>query len=339
MNGRLVDVLLVDANEAFCTAAGMPCDQVRGRLARQFLPVLENRIEAMQTFLQDLGEVTKTGQPRSREVFLSNLSRYYRYQIFPLNNGLVGVIGVEITHQDQQFSHDRERLEMVEVRSLQQEAQIRIQHKIIEMREAERQQTANYLHEGLLQALIGIRYAIDEGLGIEQKDDRLARLAAVQATLQREIQGLRDYCNELRPPTLAQFGLEKTIRAYVEFYQKKHLRPTVTMSLAPDRQRLPDPHRLALFRIFQELFNRFASDPATQDIFVQFGMEPEYAMLEITHDSRWPGPTMDWVELAQQGEISLSSAMGSVEGLGGRCEIQPLPDNKNKVCIHIPVNS
>lgn len=321
MKGRLVDVLVVEANDAFCQAAGLPCEKLRGRLARQFAPVLDKKLDFLQDFLLDLSQALETGQPRSREITLAHLKRRYRYLVFPLSGGLAGITSMEITGQDEKA---REA------------AQARIQHKIIEMREAERQQTANYLHEGLLQALIGVRYAIEEGLGIEQKENRLAKLAAVQATLQREIQSLRDYCNELRPPTLAQFGLEKTIRAYVDTYQKKHARPTITLVLDPDRQMLPDTHRLALFRVFQELFNRIAGAPQAQNVQVQLMLREGEAVLEIHYDGIWPGQALDWAALAQQGQISLASALGWVEGLSGSTEILPYEEQPNRVRIRIP---
>ena len=110
------------------------------------------------------------------------------------------------------------------------------------------------------------------------------------------------------------------------------------MALNPDRQLLPAPHRLALFRVFQELFNQIASNPRTENLRVQFGMDEGAAVLEITYDSGWPGQSLDWDALAQQGEISLASALGWVEGLGGRTEIQPLAENENKVRVRIPVN-
>src|SRR5690606_600749 len=203
--------------------------------------------------------------------------------------------------------------------------------------EAERQAIANKLHEGLLQALIGVRYAIEEGLNIEDKDRRLARLAAVQATLQREIQNLRDYCNELRPPTLAPFGLEKTIRAHVETYQKKHSHPTILLDLSPDRQALPESIRLVLFRVFQHMFKGVVARSEVRQVQIRFTFDKTQATLEMQDDGDGARLPTRWFDLDQQEQMELAGALERVEGIGGVMEFRSLPEKGTIARVSVPL--
>lgn len=339
-DGELDDVKVVDSNPAFSLLTGIPREQASGKRLSQFLPEDPDQTVGLTAFNADIVAALH-GQTSQGEIYWSPAKRHFLYQVFPIDQLQVAVVGIDITlYQEaiKALQENQERLTLSEERAQQNTARLEIQHKMIEIREAERQAIANHLHEGLLQALIGIRYAIEEGLNIEEKDRRLARLAAVQATLQREIQNLRDYCNDLRPPTLASFGLEKTIRAHVETYQKKHPRPVILLDLASDRQALPESIRLVLYRVFQHLFKGVVARSEVHHVVVRFTFDSEQASLEMQDDGDGARLPTRWFDLAQQEQIELAGALERVEGIGGRMEFLFAPDKGTIARISVPLN-
>ena len=69
-------------------------------------------------------------------------------------------------------------------------------------------------------------------------------LAEVSSDLQQVVQLLRATAQDLRPPTLSAFGLEKAIRSHVQDFQERFPKIAVEMALAQDRQLLPEEVRL-----------------------------------------------------------------------------------------------
>jgi signal transduction histidine kinase len=338
--GRLIDSIIHDVNPSFEQATGLQRGTIRGRLSSEVFLAGPEAPLWLADMRSAVESVTRGEPSSSGEVFFEPADRHFLFEIFPLNDGLLAVISVDITQQKravEALRENQDRLTLSEEHAAQRKAQIEVQHRMLETREDERQRIATHLHEGLLQALIGVRYAIEEGLSIEQKEIRLARLAAVQATLQREIQGLRDYYNELRPPTLNLFGLEKTIRAYVERYQKKNSAPQVELLLAPDHQRLPDRTRLVLYRAFQELFSSAVARPGVDRVQVVLRLSDDAVTLEVNDNSAGEAIPLRWVDLARQGQLGLASALEQVEGAGGHMVFASTPGAGAHVRVNLPL--
>ena len=58
-------------------------------------------------------------------------------------------------------------------------------------------------------------------------------------------------CGELRPPTLAPFGLGKTITSHALQFEESHPEIKIRLNLMDDGQALSEPVRIVLFRIYQ----------------------------------------------------------------------------------------
>ena len=226
-----------------------------------------------------------------------------------------------------------------EVERSQAAAQIEIHHHLMESREMERLQIAHHLHEGLLQELIGLQFSIGEALDKPQRAERLKQMDTIRRTLSEVTDDLRDYCYSLRPPALAPFGLEKAIRSHVESYRQKYAGLEVHLELLPDAQLLPEPIRLVLFRVYQEVMNNIAKHSNATDAFVRFVFNSREAQLEIRDNGVGFAVPKTWVESARSGRIGLVAAQERVESVGGALEIQSAPGEGTLVRVRVPLNS
>ena len=226
-----------------------------------------------------------------------------------------------------------------EVERSQAAAQIEIHHHLMESREMERLQIAHHLHEGLLQELIGLQFSIGEALDKPQRAERLKQMDTIRRTLSEVTDDLRDYCYSLRPPALAPFGLEKAIRSHVESYRQKYAGLEVHLELLPDAQLLPEPIRLVLFRVYQEVMNNIAKHSNATDAFVRFVFNSREAQLEIRDNGVGFAVPKTWVESARSGQIGLVAAQERVESVGGALEIQSAPGEGTLVRVRVPLNS
>ena len=196
-----------------------------------------------------------------------------------------------------------------------------VQRRLTESREAERVRLAQDLHDGPVQELYGVSFRLSglkEALPDEAEQNGLA---AVQSTIQQVIQSLRATFSELRPPALAPFGLEKALRSHAEQFQIAHPELEINLKLTPDGQALPEPVRLALFRIYQEALNNVLRHAEAKKIWIRLTLEVTQAILEIQDDGLGFKMTQRWIELARQGHLGLVGISERVEALGGRLQI------------------
>ena len=102
-------------------------------------------------------------------------------------------------------------------------------------------------------------------------------LKDVKQNIQNVLQELRATAKELRPPTIFNFGLENAIRSHASDFVEKHPEINIHLSLAHDRQILPEKVRLALFRIFQQSLANVARHAEATEVHVHFSFDAEGA--------------------------------------------------------------
>lgn len=232
--------------------------------------------------------------------------------------GVVGV-GIDITQQAQ-----------VEVELAE------LQHRISQAAETERLRLAQDLHDGPLQAMITITYQLQSlEQGLENASD-MATFRDIQGALQSTIRELRALCGELRPPTLAPFGLEKAIRSSAEQFQKKHPQTLLLLEMDADRQLLPEMTRLTLFRIFQEALNNIARHADATLVKVKLLLSDDEVSLEIADNGNGFELPTRWLAMARRGHLGLVGAMERAQALGGNLQVKSTPGEGVTLYVSVP---
>src|SRR5690606_14639851 len=104
----------------------------------------------------------------------------------------------------------------------------------------------------------------------------------------------------LRPPSLGPFGLSKAIRSHLRGFEEAHPEVLVEFDLMPDGQMLPEPMRLALFRIYQGALGNVARHAGANRVWVRFWLTDQEAVLEVEDDGRGFVVPRNWLEMARQ---------------------------------------
>lgn len=201
--------------------------------------------------------------------------------------------------------------------------------------ELERLRLAQDLHDGPMQELYGSSYRLDEIIA-QAGPDLQASLADVNEELQQTISELRAIAKELRPPAISNFGLEKAIRSYVEDFQEKHPKIQLHLSLAADRQLLPENMRLTLFRVFQQALTNVVRHSQASEVRVRFSLDAEEARLEITDNGTGFSVPSNWMGFVRHGHYGLAGAAERVHALGGILLVNSAPAQSTTVTAVIP---
>lgn len=201
--------------------------------------------------------------------------------------------------------------------------------------ELERLRLAQELHDNPMQSLYSAIYRIEELRGAAEPKLKEA-LGDVKQHIQNVLQDLRATAKELRPPTIFNFGLENAIRSHANDVLEKHPNLNIYLSLAHDRQILPEKVRLALFRIFQQSIANVIRHSKASEVHVHFSFDAEEAHLEITDNGRGFQVPSNWIDFVRQGHYGLAGAAERANSLGGVFKVRSDPGNSTTIEVIIP---
>lgn len=212
---------------------------------------------------------------------------------------------------------------------------IELQRRLMESREAERLHLAQELHDGPVQDLLGLSFNM-KALESDLAEENAHSMEVLRGSLQKVISTIRTICRDLRPPTLAPFGLEKAIRSHVETFVQDHPNIHVRLELMADGQSLKERVRLALFRIYQQMLVNVVRHANASNIVVRFKYDKEQATLEIQDDGEGFVVPSRWIEMARKGHLGLVGAAERAEAIGGKMKIESAPGKGTTVRVIVP---
>jgi PAS domain S-box-containing protein len=212
-----------------------------------------------------------------------------------------------------------------------------VQRRLFESLEAERLHLAQELHDGPIQELYGVTYSLN---GLSSNEERASdeNINQVREMVRKVISTLRTMCGDLRPPTLAPFGLEKAIRAHVEQFQGAHPSLDIQLDLTPDGQLLPERVRLALFRIYQHAVSNVRRHSNATQLEIRFGYDIEQVELEIRDNGAGFDLPSKWVDLARKGHFGLVGTIERAEAIGGQLKITSSPGKGTSIMVLVPLS-
>jgi PAS domain S-box-containing protein len=201
--------------------------------------------------------------------------------------------------------------------------------------EMERLRLAQELHDNPMQTLYAAIYQIEE-LRNTVDPKAKAALQNVNNDIKSVLDGLRATAKELRPPTLFSFGLEHAIRSHVDDIRDRYPNIKVSLSLAHDRQLLPERARLALFRVTQQSLSNVLRHAEATEIKVRFSFDAEEVRLEVSDNGKGFEVPRNWIQLVRNGHYGLAGASERIQALGGSLNVKSQPGSSTVVTVVIP---
>jgi PAS domain S-box-containing protein len=201
--------------------------------------------------------------------------------------------------------------------------------------ELERLRLAQELHDGPMQSLHSAIYRIEE-IRSKTNSQLEEELNDLRSTIHSMLQDLRATAKELCPPTIFNFGLENAIRSHANDIVEKNPHMNIHLSLAHDRQILPEKVRLALFRIFQQSVSNVIRHSEATDLRVRFSFDAEETHLEISDNGKGFDVPPNWMEFVRQEHYGLAGAAERASALGGVMSVESKPGNSTIVRVTIP---
>ncbi len=225
------------------------------------------------------------------------------------------------------------------------------QRQLLRSREEERARLARDLHDGPIQALVGLNMQLglllagdrgqeagsrsqetgsrgqeaesrgqEAGGGNETGSDALT---AMRWEVRDLIAELRQVCAELRPPMLDTFGLGAALVALAEEWSAG-CGVATQLDLPPDAslRSLPGEVAVNLYRVMQEVLANVARHAAAGVVAIQAAWEGSHLHLTVQDDGRGFVVPAALHDLASQGHFGLAGMQERVELIGGTLAVE-----------------
>ena len=162
--------------------------------------------------------------------------------------------------------------------------------KILEAQEDERKLVARELHDGIGQALTGIKFCIENGIRKLEDGHPISKVTEVG----RAIPLIRDAVEEvrrismgLRPSTLDDIGIAETIFWYCHQFEEIYKPVRIQTSVEVEEGHITDALKTAIFRIVQESLNNVAKHSQADRVLLN--LHDEGDRLELTIEDNGVG--------------------------------------------------
>jgi two-component system, NarL family, sensor histidine kinase DegS len=215
-------------------------------------------------------------------------------------------------------------------------ASARVQMRIVEAQEAERARLAQEVHDGPAQALANAIFQVEYIERVVDRDPGMARheLRFLRELLRRELGDVRGFITQLRPPVLAELGLDGAIGDAIE-----HMRALTGLTIVADIRmpldELGETEQTVVLRVVQEALQNVRKHAAASQVIVSGRAEAGEWVLEIRDDGR--GFEAESVAARGRRNFGLQFMRERAELIGARLDVRSGPDGGTVVRLAIPM--
>jgi signal transduction histidine kinase len=230
-------------------------------------------------------------------------------------------------HEKERAAHQKEREGLLQ--------------QLVEASEMERRRIARDLHDGVVQNLAGMAFALSaessqlkaQTTGDLGKDDLLKLLDDSADETRRAMKDLRTLIIQLAPPTLRREGLQAALLEVLRDIRKKGTK--TKLDLPPDL-RLREDRAALIFRVAQEILRNVAAHAEAKNVVVELVTEERSAILSIQDDGK--GFSERDVERRRaEGHLGTKAIVELAEEAGGTLTVDSEPGRGTLVVLTLPI--
>jgi signal transduction histidine kinase len=204
----------------------------------------------------------------------------------------------------------------------------------VDASDAERRRIAGELHDGVVQELTGLTYAMDAArLGQPNEERRAELITDAAGRLRASIGSLRSLMVDIYPPNLAEEGLESALLELGAGLERGGVDVNLDID---DADVLPLSTAALLFRTAQEVVRNVLEHSGARSVTISVRVGGEMATLVIDDDGRG----FDDVELDERssdGHFGIRSIGDLLARAGGGLSVRAAPGQGTRVEAEVPV--
>lgn len=210
----------------------------------------------------------------------------------------------------------------------------RLLRHAVEASDAERRRIAGELHDGVVQELTGLTYAMDAArLGESNGDRHTELLSKTAGGLRTSVRALRSLLVDIYPPNLAEEGLASALADLADSLERNGIE--VSMDVGDAEALSPDASAL-LFRTAQEIVRNVIAHSRAAHATIRVTVRRDTASLIIDDDGRG-FDSADLEQQANDGHFGLRSLGDLLTRAGGALSVRAAPGKGTRVEAEVPL--
>ena len=210
--------------------------------------------------------------------------------------------------------------------------------RIVEAQEAERARLSQEIHDGPVQALSNAIFHADYAERVSASDPvaTTAEIRTLRDLLRRELDNLRGFISQLRPPLLDELGLDGAMEdAATNLRSTSDLQITTDLRARTDL--LGDHQQTVVLRVTQEALQNVRKHAAASTVVVSTDLADDTWTLEIRDDGR--GFDVGAVAARGRRNFGLQFMRERAELIDARLDVRSRPDGGTVVRLAIPTGA
>ena len=315
------DGTILSANETFARRLGRSTASLRNENITSFVDSTMNEYRMIQ-----LKKVVLTGKPVRFEDEDEDEGRCYDNTIYPVFNAEGRVDRLALYTRD-----------ITDVKKAEKHIQVLTQ-EIIKAQENERQRIARDLHDNVAQDLASLIISSDT-LFEDYPDiphEVRRRNMKFSRVLKRSISSIRDLAYDLRPPSLDQLGLVRTLSQYCTDFYETNLIAVDFYSAGLDKLDLDFDTEINLYRLIQEALNNVRKHSGATQVTIRLVASFPEIILRVEDDGNGFDPENRITEALKEKRMGLKSMEERVKLLKGDFTIRSRPGDGTMILVKLP---
>jgi len=227
--------------------------------------------------------------------------------------------------------------DVTEERRMQDSLRYYLSH-VTKVQEEERRRIARELHDDTSQALYALSRQVDNFArnNSHQAPNTTAFLKELQEQLNKTLQGIRRFTQELRPSMLDDLGLLATLRWQVSDLEKQS-GVEVRLTVIGIERRFSAEMELTIFRIVQEALRNVEKHARASKVEVKIEFCEGKTKISIGDNGKGFDSGRSLADLPREGKLGIAGMEERVRLLNGNMRIESKPDKGTKVMIEVPI--
>jgi len=202
--------------------------------------------------------------------------------------------------------------------------------RAIDASELERRRIARDLHDGAVQDLAGVSYALTaaaDTITRSNPDETAAAMRDAAVGTRRTIKQLRTLLVDIYPPDLHRTGIEAALKDLVAPLAPRGVDAAIDV---PDGIRLTPALETLFYRSAQEAVRNVATHADAAHVTIRIEQDDELARLIVEDDGR------GFEQPGRDGHLGLRLLKDLADEAGGRLDLTTAPEKGVRVCIEVP---
>jgi two-component system sensor histidine kinase DegS len=206
--------------------------------------------------------------------------------------------------------------------------------QILEAQEAERTRLAQEVHDGPAQALTNAIFQIEviERMATSDPAGAVAETRRLRDVLRRELDNVRGFISQLRPPLLDELGLDGAIEEAADRVRAGGV--TVATDFAAPVDEIDDRQRTVVLRVAQEALQNVRKHADASMVAVSTAVNDDDWTLEIRDDGRGFDPGAATDDGGRNFGLRFMRERATL--IGARFDVRSRPDGGTVVRLAIP---